>query len=155
MSGIRAIAISFALIMFGCASTAGVAHADDPINTNGTRFAIGGYDPVAFFTDRRPVRGREEFSAQWSGATWLFASDAHRATFVASPQRYAPKYGGYCAYAVSQGRFQRIDPNAWTVVAGKLYLNYSIEIRNRWSEDRDDYIEDANEKWPALARTRR
>jgi hypothetical protein len=123
------------------------------VNDNGTAHAIGGYDPVAYFTDHRAVRGSEEHAFSWQGARWLFASEAHRALFAASPARYAPAYGGYCAYAVSQGRTARIDPEAWSIVGGRLFLNYSLAIRQQWSGDRDRYIRDADARWPEVRRT--
>lgn len=123
------------------------------VNGNGTPHAIGGYDPVAYFTDHHAVRGSEAHAFTWQGAQWLFASDEHRALFAASPSRYAPAYGGYCAYAVSQGRVARIDPEAWSIVNGRLFLNYSIAIRTQWSEDRERYVRDADARWPEVRRT--
>lgn len=130
----------------------GVGAAEAQVNRNGGEAAIGGYDPVAYFTDHRAVRGSAEHAHEWQGARWLFASEEHRALFAASPARYAPAYGGYCAYATSQGRLVRIDPEAWSIVAGRLFLNYSLDIRTRWSADRDRYIHDADERWPELRR---
>ncbi|MFT5355599.1 MAG: YHS domain-containing protein [Polyangiales bacterium] len=125
-----------------------VANAD--INTNSSNRAIGGYDVVAYFTNRQPTRGLEEFRHSYAGATWLFTSAENRDQFAARPQRYAPQYGGYCAYAMAQGRRVRIDPRAWSIVRGKLYLNYSLQIRTTWSEDRAQHIESANENWLGL-----
>jgi YHS domain-containing protein len=127
-----------------------IANAD--INTNSTNRAIGGYDAVAYFTDRQPTRGVEEFGHSYAGAIWLFASAEHRDQFAARPRRYAPQYGGYCAYAMAQGRRVRIDPQAWSIVRGKLYLNYSLQIRTAWNEDRGQHIETANENWTRLRR---
>ena len=127
--------------------------AEAQVNGNGTPNAIGGFDPVAYFTDHRAVRGAEEHAFSWQGARWLFASEAHRALFAASPSRYAPAYGGYCAYAVSQGRTASIDPEAWSIVSGRLFLNYSLAIRRQWNEDRDRYIRDADARWPEVRRT--
>jgi YHS domain-containing protein len=125
------------------------------VNTNGGDVAIGGYDPVAYFTDGRAVRGRAEHAAEHDGAVFHFASAEHRRMFVGSPARYLPQYGGYCAYAMAQGRLQRIDPDAFTVAGGKLYLNYSLDIRARWLERRDDYIREADRRWPEVRRTAR
>lgn len=127
------------------------AHAQ--INRNGTGHAIGGYDAVAYFTDHAAVRGVSEHAHEWRGARWLFASEEHRALFAAHPERYAPAYGGYCAYAVSQSRIARIDPDAWSIEGGRLYLNYSLDIRRQWLADRARYIRDADAIWPALSRT--
>lgn len=143
---------ALALALTITATGAAAAHAQ-PVNTNGTEHAIGGYDPVAYFTDHRAVRGSGEHAFDWHGARWLFASDEHRRLFAAAPARYAPAYGGFCAYAASQGRLVRIDPSAWSVEGGRLFLNYSLEIRTRWLAHRARYVREADERWPALSRT--
>ncbi len=112
--------------------------------------AIRGYDPVAYFTLGRPTEGKAEFSTQWQGATWLFASAENLALFESDPARYAPRYGGYCAYAVSQGYTASIDPDAWSIVDGKLYLNYSRGVQKRWEKDIPGYISAADENWPGV-----
>jgi len=145
--------IAFLLPLIGILAAAGSAQAQ--VNTNGGDLAIGGYDPVGYFTDGRAVRGSAEHSLEHGGATWRFASAEHRAMFERSPARYLPRYGGYCAYAMAMGRLQRIDPNAFSVVNGKLYLNYSLDIRTRWLEDRDDYIRQADGHWPTVRRSAR
>jgi YHS domain-containing protein len=122
----------------------------DPVNKNYSGVAIKGYDAVAYFTDSKPVKGLPRFSHQWSGATWQFASAAHRDEFAKSPQKYAPQYGGYCAYGVSQNHIVQIDPEAWTVLDGKLYLNYSQDVKRTWSKDTAKYLEQADAKWPRL-----
>lgn len=127
------------------------ARAEPAVNANSGRHAIGGYDPVAYFEDHRPVRGRAEYQSRYRGATWLFASEAHKRTFDAAPSRYEPAYNGYCAYAAAQGRLASIDPNAWAIVDGRLYLNYSPDIRSQWNADRARYIRDADARWPIAA----
>lgn len=127
-----------------------VAHAQT-WNDNGTGLAIGGYDVVAYFTDHHAVLGTSEHVAVHGGATFRFASEAHRAAFVAQPARYLPAYGGYCAYAAADGRVVRVDPQAFSIEGGRLYLNYSLEIRTRWLADRARYIRQANERWPSIA----
>jgi YHS domain-containing protein len=112
--------------------------------------AIKGYDPVAYFTDKRPVPGKPEFSVDWKGAKWLFASAEHRDAFLKGPEKYAPQYGGYCAYGVSQGYAVKIEPDAWTVVDGKLYLNYDKSIQKTWEKDIPGSIAEANKKWPGV-----
>lgn len=112
---------------------------------------MGGYDVVAYFTDHAAVRGSSEHAFTWHGAAFHFASEAHRATFAASPARYAPAYGGYCAYAAADGRLVSVDPSAWSIVRGRLYLNDSLEIRSRWLSDRDHSIEEADRRWPELS----
>ena len=112
--------------------------------------AIDGYDPVAYFTDGKPVEGSADYSFEWQGATWRFASAEHRDRFAGQPERWAPQYGGYCAWAVSQGHTADIDPAAWTVVGEKLYLNYDADVQKKWLADRDRYIRDADVNWPKL-----
>lgn len=122
----------------------------DPVNKNSGGVAIKGYDPVAYFTDSKPVKGSPQFTHQWNGATWQFASASHRDEFAKSPEKYAPQFGGYCAYGVSQNHTAPIDPEAWTVLDGKLYLNYSQGVKKTWSKDTPKYLEQAEENWPAL-----
>jgi len=112
--------------------------------------AIRGYDPVAYFTEGRPVEGEESFRAEHDGAVWHFASAANRDAFVAAPESYAPQYGGYCAYAVSEGYTASIDPDAWRVVDGKLYLNYSKSIQRRWEKNSSERIVIGDRNWPLI-----
>jgi len=112
--------------------------------------ALRGYDPVAYFTQGVPQRGSEAFTTQWSGAEWRFASEAHRDAFVAAPEDFAPQYGGYCAWAVSQGYTAPINPHAWAIVDGKLYLNATQRVQRRWARDPAGHIERADANWPEL-----
>ena len=112
--------------------------------------AIRGYDPLAYFDQKGPVKGSKQFSHPWRGATWYFASAENRDKFAAAPEKYAPQYGGYCAYGVAQGSAPAIDPAAWSVVDGRLYLNYSLGVRERWRKDIPGYIRKADENWPAV-----
>lgn len=115
--------------------------------------ALGGYDAVAYFTQSRAVKGDPQFETTWDGARWRFASADHRDRFVREPQRYAPQFGGYCAYAVSRGYTASGDPEAWSVVDGKLYVNYSRSVKRTWEKDPAGYISRGNANWPgALAR---
>lgn len=113
-------------------------------------YAIRGYDPVAYFTDKRPIRGEAMYSYEWKGATWLFTSREHLAAFTANPEKYAPKYGGYCAYGVAQGAAVPTDPVAWDIVEGKLYMNLSLAIQKKWRARRDDYIREGDRNWPGV-----
>jgi len=126
------------------------ARAIDPVYANAEGLAIRGIDPVAYFTDGHPVEGSSAYTFEWMGATWRFASAEHRALFEADPTKYAPQYGGYCAYAVSQGQTASSDPEAWTIVEGKLYLNYSPGVKRVWLGRRDAYIKQADARWPKL-----
>jgi YHS domain-containing protein len=125
--------------------------AKDPIYTG--RFsdlALGGYDPVAYFTLGRPTEGSRRFASSWNGATWRFVSAEHKALFDADPTRYAPQYGGYCAYAVSEGYTASADPTAWRIVDGKLYVNYSHDVQKQWEQDIPGRITRADGHWPAV-----
>ncbi|MGD1949590.1 MAG: YHS domain-containing (seleno)protein [Leptolyngbyaceae cyanobacterium] len=118
--------------------------------TDGAGLAIRGTDPVAYFTDGGPVAGSSEFTYTWNNATWQFASAENRDLFVANPAQYAPQYGGYCAWAVSQGYTAAIDPNAWKIVDGKLYLNFNTGVQRRWERDIPGNITRANANWPEV-----
>jgi YHS domain-containing protein len=126
------------------------ALAIEPINKTSDGVAIKGYDPVAYFVDRKPVKGSREFEYVWMGAKWHFSSAEHRDLFIKNPEKYALEYGGYCAFAVSRGSTADIDPEAWTIVNGKLYLNLSKKIRDKWSKDIPGNIKKADENWPNI-----
>ena len=112
--------------------------------------AVKGYDVVSYFIDNKAVKGDKKLQIEWQGANWRFASQANLDAFKANPEQYAPQYGGYCAYAVSQGYTAGIDPEAFAVVGGKLYLNYSHSIADKWQADRDNYILLADKNWPEV-----
>jgi YHS domain-containing protein len=112
--------------------------------------AIRGYDPVAYFTQGAPVKGSKEFTHRWNGATWRFASAENRDRFAAAPEKYAPQYGGYCAYGVASGYAVKIEPDAWSVVDGKLYLNYDRSVQKSWQSDVPGYIRKADAHWPKV-----
>ena len=112
--------------------------------------AINGYDPVAYFEDGAPVEGSSDFEHEWNGAAWRFANAENRDRFAADPEAYAPQYGGYCAWAVSQGYTASTDPAAWKIVDGKLYLNYSADVQKRWQSDEAGNIAKADANWPRV-----
>ncbi|MGB0497455.1 MAG: YHS domain-containing (seleno)protein [Rubricella sp.] len=116
----------------------------------GEAFAIRGYDPVAYHLDNRPVEGSSEITADWMGAIWSFTSEANRDRFIADPGRYAPAYGGYCAWAAAQGYLAPIDPDAFTIHEGRLYLNASLDVRRRWERDIPGHIARADANWPEI-----
>lgn len=127
------------------------ALADDPIET-GTfnNKAIYGYDTVAYFTQDKAVKGSDKFMTTWRGAEWFFSSQEHLDMFSADPVKYAPQYGGYCAYAMSDGRLVGIDEDAFTILDGKLYLNYSKSVMNEWRTNTALFIEEADGHYPKL-----
>ena len=110
--------------------------------------AIGGYDAVAYFKENKPVKGLVEFSVSYKGANWLFASKTNADLFKAIPEKYEPQYGGYCAYGCSQGHKAKTSPDAWTIIDGKLYLNYNTDVKAKWSKDQQGYIKKADANWP-------
>ncbi|MCH4894852.1 YHS domain-containing protein [Sphingomonas sp. SFZ2018-12] len=112
--------------------------------------AVSGYDPVAYFTAGKPVKGDAKFKTSYKGAEFRFASAENLAKFKANPAAYAPQYGGYCAWAVSQGYTASGDPKVWKVVNGKLYLNYNAEVGERWSKNIPGHIKAADGNWPKL-----
>ena len=112
--------------------------------------AIRGYDPVAYFKVQKAIEGRSAFAYEWNGATWLFSSAENREAFVKAPEKYAPQYGGYCAWAVSQGYTASIDPQAWYVHDGKLYLNYSKSVQQQWFGDIAGNVRKGDVNWPRL-----
>ena len=112
--------------------------------------AIGGTDPVAYFTENRPIDGSKNFTSSYKGATFRFASAENKALFDGNPEKYAPQYGGYCAWAVSLGYTASTVPEAFSIVDDKLYLNYSLRVRAQWEADRDNRIILGNQNWPAV-----
>ena len=112
--------------------------------------AINGFDPVAYFTMSKPVKGDMGISSDWEGAKMLFASGENKAMFDADPERFAPRYGGYCAYAVSKGATAPTDPDAWTVYEDRLYLNFSVDVRGIWQQDIPGNIQKADANWPGV-----
>lgn len=128
----------------------GAAAGPKPVNTTLFGTAIKGYDPVAYFTDSKPIKGDPAYMLSWSGAEWQFASAEHRDAFQAAPEKYAPQFGGYCSWAVSQGYTAGIDPEAWRIVDGKLYLNYSRSVQERWEKDIPGNIAKAEANWPQI-----
>lgn len=129
---------------------AAAAFAEDPVNKTILGNAVDGYDVVAYFTQGKPVEGSRDHEFEWRGATWKFASAEHRALFAKSPDKYAPQYGGFCAFGVSRGYAVGIDPEAWTIFEGKLYLNYNRDVQAEWVKDIPGFIAKANANWPKI-----
>lgn len=120
------------------------------VNVDAEGVALHGHDPVAYFTEGKAVPGAARFEHQWNGARWRFASAANRDAFAKAPDKYAPQFGGYCSWAVSRNYTADVDPAAFAVVNGKLYLNYSTDVQTRWRVDRDGNITKAEGNWPGL-----
>jgi len=138
-------------VIIAFAIFAGPAMAKDPVFTGTlSSLAVSGYDPVAYFTDGKPVEGKSDYQYKWKGATWRFANAKNLEAFKADPEAYAPQYGGYCAWAVSQGYTASADPKVWRIVGKKLYLNYNQDVQKTWEQDAAGNISKANANWPVV-----
>lgn len=146
----RRVILAVAMSVLVWATGAAQGPPATPVNVDASGVAVRGYDPVAYFTDGKAVAGQSAFEFTWSGATWRFASAANRDAFAKRPERYAPQFGGYCSWAVSRNYTADVDPKAFAVVNGKLYLNYSADVQTRWRVDRDGNITKAEGNWPGL-----
>ncbi len=130
--------------------TAPKEYAAEPVFTE-DGLAIRGYDPVAYFTEGRPVAGDAAVAAEWQGATWRFASAEHRDMFLAEPEKYAPEYGGFCAWAVAaKGKLYSTRPDNWTIHDGRLFLNYNDDIQARFETDIPGFVTEADRRWPEI-----
>jgi hypothetical protein len=128
------------------------ALADEQVNKDGDDIAIKGYDPVAYFTQGKPTPGTADFQHRWQNATWRFSSAEHRELFASAPDKYAPRYGGFCAGAMALGWKAPIDPEAWVIVDGKLYLNYDKDGRDDFASDPKPQIAKADANWERIGR---
>ncbi len=137
-----------ALVML--AAVADGAAAGGAVNIDASGVAAGGYDVVAYFANGVPQRGLVELSSTHDGATYRFASASNLDTFRADPDKYVPQYGGYCAFGAARGYKAPVDPTAWRIVEGKLYLNYNLEIQRQWLADPADQIRRADAQWPGI-----
>ena|SRR5690349_268308 len=112
--------------------------------------AINGYDPIAYFKEGKAVKGKKEFSTTWSGVQWLFSSEQNLTAFKSNPEKFAPQYGGYCAYGASEGHLSPTQPDAFTIVNDKLYLNYNKDVKVEWNKNQQERIQQADQNWPQL-----
>lgn len=143
--------IQFAKAVFVAATlAAGAAWAGPEANIDATGVFLHGYDPVAYFTEGRPVAGKADIAYEHGGGKYLFASTASRDRFAASPEKYAPQYGGYCAFGVSVGKKFDVDPASFKIVGGKLYVNLNPQIAEKWSGDAAGNIAKADANWPGI-----
>ena len=120
------------------------------LNLHARGVALQGYDPVAYFTDGKPVKGSAKFSHKRGDATYYFASAAHRDRFAQAPEKYAPQFGGYCAMGTAMGKKLDVDPQAWRIVDGKLYLNLNKDVQKKWLSDVPGHLRQAGEKWAEI-----
>lgn len=148
---IRSVALSTLLSALLIVVSGLAQAAEDPVYTGLlSNTGAGGYDVVSYFDAGEATKGSSSHTVEYLGVNWRFASAESKAKFEADPAAYAPVYGGYCAWAVSQGYLAKGDPKHWTVKDGKLYLNYNQDVQDRWLADRDNFIRLANENWPAV-----
>ena len=140
------LAILAALTLHFGAATA------DGTQTGGTadHVAVQGYDVVSYFTDGKPVKGSPAHEVSFDDAKWWFKNAIHQEMFNADPERYLPQYGGYCAWAVSQGYTAKGDPHVWRIVGGKLYVNYNASVQRTWEKDIPGHISRGEKNWPAV-----
>lgn len=128
------------------------AQDDGPVYTGLLNdLALGGYDPVAFFSDAKPTKGSKKYAFEHRGASWRFASAENLALFEADPSKYSPQYGGHCAWAMASGKKAPGKAPHWKIVEGKLYLNYSKSVQADWLEDISGFIASADQQWPKVA----
>ena len=139
------LSLMFALVLAAFV-LAGAAVAG-PVNVDANGLALEGHDPVAYFTEGKPVKGKASISAKHDGATYHFASAENQAVFAAMPDKYAPQYGGFCAYGLAKGSKAPVEVDKFKVVDGKLYLNFNGDIQSRWNKDIAGYISKADENW--------
>lgn len=135
--------IIVAAMAAACTSTA----SSIALNADAAGMALKGYDAVAYFAVDSAVKGDAKYSYVWNGAKWLFSSEENMNKFMADPEAYAPQFGGYCAYAVSEGYTADADPEAWKVVDGKLYLNYNRDVQKTWEKNEAERIENGKKNW--------
>jgi YHS domain-containing protein len=139
------------ILMLGLSNAAVATAAVDPVYTGFfSNEAIDGYDAVAYFTEGKPVEGSDAFQFEYQGAVWKFSSQEHLDMFRADPTAYAPQYGGYCAFAVANGDTASAEPDLWTIHEGKLYLNYNRRINERFRNDIEAFIQQADQNWPEI-----
>jgi YHS domain-containing protein len=148
---LRSLLIAAALAVSPVIAFAPPASAEPAIYTG--RFsstALQGYDPVAYFETGAPAKGSKDFTAEYNGANFQFTSAEHRDAFVADPAAYAPQYGGYCAWAMADGKYAKGDARYWKIVDGRLYLNYNSDIQGKWNVDVPGFISKADSEWSSL-----
>jgi YHS domain-containing protein len=145
---IDGILMSFSFVSLLLTGFGGLAIGKSPMDD----VAIKGYDTVAYFKAGKALKGNESFTFQWHGMTWYFLTKENRDLFTASPEKYAPRYDGYCAWAMTEARKAQTDPEVWKIVNGKLYLNCSNAAYEKWSRDIPGNIKKADSNWPTLSR---
>jgi YHS domain-containing protein len=144
----RNFLISAAALPIATQAMAGSSPAAKPSVLTYDGAAIGGYDPVAYFLKSGPIKGDQEHAIEWDGSTWYFSTATNKADFKANPEVFAPKYGGYCAYAAALNYVAPTSADAWYIHEDRLYLNYSRHVRSIWQKDIEGYVAKADNNWP-------
>ena len=144
------IAFMTAIALTAGAAVVPAAAAGPDVNATITGLALRGYDPVAYFTDGKPIPGDYKITARYNDATYRFASQEHKALFEANPAKYLPQYGGFCAFGAAQGVKVDGDPAVWKIDDDKLYLNLAPPVYDRWNANIPGYVKSANDNWPSL-----
>ena len=151
---IYVLGVVFALSLTACGLIPSQANSSiESINVDESKIAIQGYDPVAYFTLNAPTKGNSQYTANYLGATYWFSSQQHQTLFNGNPEKYAPQYGGYCAFGVSKEKKYAIEPDAFSVVDGKLYLNLNKKVQSRWVLNTEELISDADGYWKEIKDT--
>lgn len=153
----RAFSAAFLTVVAGGVFATSLSPALAQSRTGGTvnqmiaGMGLKGYDPVNYFTDKKPAKGAADITADWGGATWHFVSKQHRDEFVKNPERFAPQYGSFCAWGVAHGKLFDVDPeHGWAVVNDKLYVNLNHDVLVLWKKEQTKFIHDADTNWPKL-----
>lgn len=150
-TGIRIAVFAFiAAAAVGLAACGNSSISETGFNAAADGLGLRGYDAVAYFAVNSAVKGNAQFEYVWNGVKWHFSSEENRKAFQQNPEKYAPQYGGYCAYAVSKNYTADGDPEAWKIVDGKLYLNYNKEVQATWEKDQAERIVNADKNWQEL-----
>ena len=142
----RSIVFSLALSL--SISVAAIAQTSEVYQKDG--IAINGYDAVAFFTEKMPVKGDRQFKYSYKNVDWLFSSSDNKELFKTSPEKYAPQYGGYCAFGTADGHKAPTQVNTWTIADDKLYFNYNMKVKDMWIKNMQPNIEKADKNWPTI-----
>jgi hypothetical protein len=144
---IKITGISAVIVFMFLAISAVKGYGQQPAVFSKNGFAIGGYDVVEYFLSAKPVKGDSAISVQWNNARWIFSKKENADLFTADPQRYAPQYGGYCAYGMSKGYKAPTSEDAWSIVNQKLYFNYNKDVQKTWDKDKSGLIHKADSNW--------
>lgn len=140
---------AFQVCVLFCAVSA-LASAKQLLNLDSNGVAIQGYDPVAFFTQHKPVKGSGQFSSAYNGAKYWFASADDKALFDKEPSKYELQFGGYCAYGVSRGSRAPVKIEAWQIVNDRLLMQYDLDIKDAFNKDQQGTLKKADQNWPGL-----